>query len=139
MTDTKLSEPDNFPLDWYGYATNQTGHFLLGLVAYIWLQACSFYVFGEFSYRWHVFLVIAVAYTCWEAAWRGKLADSVEDWLIVVGYGAGIPALTFVEYKAGTPLVVADFEMLLYGSLWVAAHISYGVVCRIMAIRNANS
>ena len=75
--------PDWFLGDWYGYVTNQSGHFFLGM-------ALSALLTALLPTRWALAL-LAVGYGIHEAQdlWRGGyLLDGIEDCLFMAA-GAG--------------------------------------------------
>jgi hypothetical protein len=81
-----LFEPDAFLNDWYGYVTNQAGHFLIvGAVAFALLS-------WALKSRERGFIALTLAYVGFEAAHRwlfwGSLADSIEDTFFVLSGAA---------------------------------------------------
>lgn len=60
-----LLTPDSFPNDWYGWITNQSGHFLLGIVI------------AAITRRWWPALVIAVIAELLQ--WSPDIIDSITD------------------------------------------------------------
>lgn len=125
--------PDDFRKDWYGYLTNQCGHILLGMFLYVMLMWFSVYVSGEFAYRSHVFAVILVGYLIWESVvstWNGL--DSVEDTVFTAVYGAGIPAILFVESVEDGVRFDADIRSVAFMSVFVGVHLAVGVLFRVL-------
>lgn len=126
-----LTKPSAYPRDWYGWATNQLGHVMLGVMLACGITVAYFWAAGEFPFKWHLFAFIGGAYLAFELVfqkWQGW--DTVEDWLFVCAYGAGGVIATVTEYEVGS--LVADID--LRGAAWalagVAGHISVGVAVR---------
>lgn len=57
--------PDSFPNDWYGWITNQSGHFLLGIVI------------AAITRRWWPAVVVAVIAELLQ--WSPDVVDSITD------------------------------------------------------------
>ena len=57
--------PDAFSNDWYGWITNQSGHFLLGII------------FAAITRRWWPALAIAVLFEVLQ--WSPDVVDSITD------------------------------------------------------------
>jgi heme/copper-type cytochrome/quinol oxidase subunit 4 len=55
---SSLTTPDQFKRDWYGWATNQLGHIMIGLALACALTLLYFWAAGEFPYKTHLFAVI---------------------------------------------------------------------------------
>lgn len=131
-----LGRGDGFPRDWYGYLTNQVSHVGLGIFA-AW-AAClvAFVISSDLPYRWQVFAGISAVYAAKELIidrWQG--ADTVEDFLFVVVYGAGGTLASFRQIDdfssdvafniySTVPFLVACGLHLAGGSFirWKAAH-----------------
>lgn len=128
----ELHKTDDFSSDWYGYATNQLSHFVLGFTAACVFSALHFWSFGEFAEKGALWFTIAFTYAIWELGvqrWRGL--DSIEDWVFYSVYGAGAAILLFNETEPGSPILTTSMEYtppfmaLLYG------HLAIGIVARI--------
>lgn len=57
--------PDSFTHDWYGWITNQSGHFLLGIVV------------AAITRRWWLALIIAITFELLQ--WSPDAVDSITD------------------------------------------------------------
>ena len=91
--------PDAFLNDWYGYATNQSGHFLLGLIA-------VFFLYMLFRSARRSIALTMVVYTAWEVTQLmrgGTMLDGVEDALFVLAGGL---------FAAGAVVLKREFMLL---------------------------
>lgn len=72
--------PDAFLDDWYGYATNQSGHFVIGLV-------CVFFCYLFLKSSTRSLALVAFVYLAWEVSQLfqgGTVLDGLEDMLFVL-------------------------------------------------------
>lgn len=126
-----LFTPDDFKNEWYGWATNQWSHVVLGQVLFGWIMYASL-LFGEFAPRLDVLLIVAGIYAAWElfTSNRSKIWDSIEDFIFVVIYGAGWMAAVFTEVAPGLSGVYSDAlsAIPLFGLF--AFHTTVGVLLR---------
>ena len=71
--------PSDFAGDWYGYLTNQTGHFVLGLIVWAglawWLGRVRALILGGLVYAGVEIWQFTIAVNIW---------DALEDWLFVM-------------------------------------------------------
>lgn len=128
----ELRVPEDFGSDWYGYATNQLSHCMLGILAACLLSGLHFWTFGEFAEKGALFFVIAIGYAIWEVGvqpWRG--IDTVEDWVFFTVYGAGSMILFFNETQPGSPVLTTSMEWVMPFIAIVVGHLVAGVVARI--------
>jgi hypothetical protein len=127
-----LLTPSSFHDDWYGWATNQMGHAMIGMAMACVLTVAYFYVAGEFPFKWHLFAVISCGYAAWELAvqkWQGW--DTVEDWLFVCAYGAGGAILAVSEYHVGSLVADLDLRQAVWAFLLFAGHLAVGIALRL--------
>ena len=105
----RLMGPDAFIGDWYGFATNQLGHFMVGLVGFFIVA----YIRG--SVRWSVAAVL-VGYAAWEVfhiSIGGTVADSVNDFTFVaIGLAFGVAAWVASRGAMMFALVLAMVSLL---------------------------
>lgn len=130
----ELRSPSDFGQDWYGYATNQLSHFVLGFTMACLFSALHFAVFGEFMEKGALWFIIAFIYALWELGvqrWRG--IDSVEDWLFYSVYGAGAAILFFNEIEPGSPVLITSMEYVMPFIALLYGHIAAGIIARICA------
>lgn len=128
---TDLS-PDSFKKDWYGYVTNQWGHVGVGLFLFIFINFGALMFSGELPYRSSIFLSIVAGYICWEyIISKPNGWDSVED-LVFVSYGAGFPAILFIEVEPGKVELSSDFYSIVVLSLCIVFHLAVGAIYRIL-------
>ena len=128
----ELRKPEDFGGDWYGYATNQLSHFVLGFTTACVFSAGHFWAFGEFMEKGALWFVIAFIYAIWEIGvqpWRGF--DSVEDWLFYAAYGAGAAIILFTEISPGQPELMTSMEYVLPVAAIVYGHLAAGIIARI--------
>lgn len=71
--------PDAFVNDWYGYATNQSGHFLLGLIAAVILYV----VFRSATKAVGVTMAVYAVWEVTQLLYGGGVLDGLEDALFV--------------------------------------------------------
>lgn len=98
-----------FPRDPYGHATNQSGHFVIGLAMAVGM--------GALGVPWQAALPIAVlVYWTFVEVLSQKLSmlrDSIEDALFVL-FGAGAPVL-LIEWGAGATAVYLVLAGIVLG------------------------
>jgi len=133
---TSLTKPDNFKNDWYGWITNQCGHVVLGQMLFVGFMAVALF-HGEYASRNTVWAGIAIGYAFWEIINRGAKWDSLEDFIFVCGYGAGIPAMLFREVTPGSSMIVGDLINVLPAVGLFAFHATAGVIFRIIGTGKA--
>jgi len=131
---TRIDTPDNFPTDWYGWLTNQAAHVLLGQMTFAMLMIGSLGA-GEFSHRLVVWGAVAFGYVIWEIATRSRLWDAVEDFMFVVIYGAGLPAMMFAEILPGSGMFMGSIWSVMPVNGLFCAHAALGVTLRLRAER----
>ena len=128
----ELSTQENFSRDWYAYATNQIGHTAIGFVFASLVSYLTFLYLGEFAPKECIWLFSAMIYGAWETL-NGKPSwDSLEDWIFFAIYGAGSATMLFSEVSAGSPMVVTQIVYVPKFTAIIAAHLSVGVVARIV-------
>lgn len=126
-----FSTPSKFDQDWYGYATNQISHVGLGMFFVWFFCVFAFVISGDMPSRWQVFLSIAVMYGAKELAadrWQG--ADTIEDFLFLVVYGAGGALISFKQMDALSPNVVFSVFQILPFLLVCCVHLLIGLFIR---------
>lgn len=87
-----LLEPDSFANDWYGWVTNQSGHFLLGIII-AWVTG-----------RVWTAILIALAFEI--AQWSPDLVDSASDVAFTV---SGAVFQVYANSGVLLPVVIALF------------------------------
>jgi len=123
---TTLFKPSRFLGDWYGYATNQLSHMLIGQVSAIVVASSAWWLFGEFPERIWAWLAILAAYLAWGARkWGGW--DSIEDTMFFAIYGAGVALFASREIVPGGLNLVVDLQPFLMTAPVVAVHLAVGV------------
>lgn len=102
-----------FPRDPYGHATNQSGHFVIGLALAVALSA--------FGLPWQGTLPLAVLlYWCVVEVASQKLTllrDSIEDALFVL-FGAGMPILLVEWGDIASVLYLGNVACVLGVGVW---------------------
>jgi hypothetical protein len=131
---TRITDPSSFHADWYGWLTNQAAHVLLGQITFAVMMIGSMGA-GEFAHRLVVWVTVAVGYVIWEIATRSKLWDAVEDFMFVVIYGAGLPAMMFAEILPGSGMFMGSIWSVLPVIGLFCAHAALGVTLRLRAER----
>lgn len=129
---SELKTPDSYSKDWYGYLTNQVSHLALGFATACVMSNLHFMVFGEFAEKWALWFAIAVCYATFELTgqgWRGK--DTIEDWIFVSVYGAGVPIAVFSEIEKGNPDLVLNSRVVVPIICFIVAHLIGGIVARV--------
>lgn len=116
--------PDAFRLDWYSYLTNQLSHMVLGLFLVIVWCSTGVVIDGEFPQKEVMFLGILSAYAFFEIYQGGDWADSLEDTIYVVLWGAGLPLLAFDWVSASQ--FTGDLSRLYPWVLFLAVQIFLG-------------
>jgi hypothetical protein len=127
-----LTTPDAYPRDWYGWATNQLGHVMIGLALACGLTLVYFWAAGEFPYKLHLFAVIGCGYLAFELAfqkWQGW--DTIEDWLFVCAYGAGGAIGTVTEAEIGSLTADLDLTAVAWAFAAAAGHLAAGIGWRL--------
>jgi hypothetical protein len=100
--------PSNFRADPLGWAGNQAGHMALAAVFAYWFAVLGYLAMGEYPYRWTIFATLAAVYLVLEAPQGGTFADTLEDILVVVGYGGGLAIWSMREIAPGVPTLSFD-------------------------------
>lgn len=127
---------DDFRGKWYLWASQQMAHTLLGVI--LVSVSCLVYMSftGELPYKLHLFLFLSVGYLLWEFALQVQgpkhTIDSLEDYLFVVGYGAGSVITVFTEIESGRPEVSMDLVAAIPFILISTLHLLYGCISRIL-------
>lgn len=125
----ELSISENFRNDWYGWATNQMAHILLGFIFAGVVSFCLFSVIGEFAHKEATWAIVALPYLVFET--RKPSFDAIEDWIFVCIYGAGAAIMLFDETVPGSPLITTNIKHApIFGGI-VAAHLLVGIAARI--------
>lgn len=128
-----LKSPSGFRNDWYGYATNQLSHILLGFLALGLISWLGFTLMGEFAQRWLSWLITATLFFLWELSQRsGLLWDKIEDWVFMSIYGAGSAALLFKEVEPGSPLIITEITNIPPMIAIISGHLLTGVWFRLI-------
>jgi len=127
-----LSKPDDFRHDWYGWVTNQLAHITVGIILTIVFSALNFILLGEFAQKIVLWGMVFVTYAIIEIYWQKKNRtwDTIEDFVFVVGYGAGTPILMFDEARPGSPEMVSEIVDLVPVCVIVTTHIVSGALSR---------
>jgi hypothetical protein len=131
-----LITPDRFPRDWYGWATNQLGHIMIGLALACGLTLVHFWALGEFPYKLHLFALIGAGYLAFELAfqkWQGW--DTVEDWIFVCVYGAGGAIGTVTEREVGSLIAALDLTAVAWAFAAAGGHLAAGIGWRLRPIK----
>jgi hypothetical protein len=129
---TSLTTPSAYRGDWYGWATNQLGHVMIGMALACAGTVAYFMVLGEFPFKWHLFAVIGCGYLAFELTfqkWQGW--DTLEDWLFVCAYGAGGAITTVTEYEIGSLVADIDLRGVAWAFALAAGHLAVGVGLRL--------
>lgn len=118
------------PLGWLG---NQTGHaFGVGALGMVYIPTmASFVLAGEFPPKWALVICAGIIYLAFELlsqGWRG--ADTVEDWIFVVGYGVFGSACAFSEVAPGNPVAAFDAMAAAPIVTVMAVHLAFGAWLR---------
>jgi len=128
----ELKRTEDFSSDWYGYATNQLSHFVLGFTMACVFSAMHFWLLGDFADKAALWFTIAFIYGMWELGvqrWRGF--DSVEDWVFYSVYGAGSAILFFNETTPGSPILTTSIEYVMPFVAILFGHLVVGILVRI--------
>lgn len=128
----ELRTTQDFDGDWYGYATNQLSHFVLGFAMACVFSAMHFWTFGEFAEKGALWFTIAFLYAIWELGvqrWRG--IDTIEDWVFYSVYGAGSAILFFNETTPGSPILTTSMEYVMPFVAILFGHLGIGILVRI--------
>lgn len=128
----ELNTPDGYPVDWYGYATNQVTHLAMGFASTCILSGLYFFTFGEFAEKWALWFSVALMYAIYELSaqgWNGK--DTIEDWTFFSVYGAGVPIAIFTEIEPGDSMLVVNSYIVAPIIGFIFAHLVGGIVARI--------
>ena len=130
---TNLLKSDNFRLDWYGYATNQLSHALLGFLASCIVSYLSFIILGQFWLKEFIWLTAASIYTLIEVVQKqtGNIWDCVEDFIFFAIYGAGSGYLLFDEVTPGSPEIVTNILYTLKVVAIIGSHLLVGISLRL--------
>ena len=125
----QIMTPDNFPKDPYAWLTNQISHLTLGFAAVVLYCSLGAHIAGVFPDKWVIFTSIAISYALIEVIQRGQFWDSVEDFLFVVVYGAGL-TLWVMDWTGGGGFAgnVADLSPWIY---YIIFHLVVGSVVRL--------
>lgn len=124
-----LMTPDNFPNNWYKWLTNQISHCALGFALVILYCALGAHIADSFPDKWVIWVSIAVGYALIEVIQRGPFWDSVEDFLFVVVYGAGL-TLWVIEWTGGWTFS-GDMSDMAPWVFYILFHLLSGVVVRL--------
>lgn len=123
--------PESYKQDPYIEAANQLGHMTVGAIASLFLCCGFFAVFGEMPYRWHVWLVVGLAYAgIVEYAiqgWAGR--DSLAD-LFFVQLGVTMVLMPVKEVDVVKGMSVLEFKPQLLAVLLLIS-----LTCLLLHIR----
>lgn len=128
----EIRVPEDFDEDWYGYATNQLSHFVLGFTTACVFSGMHFWFLGEFAEKGALWFTIAFIYAIWEVGvqkWRGP--DSVEDWMFFSVYGAGFAILFFNETSPGSPELTTNMAYVFPAITILYGHLTLGIAARV--------
>jgi hypothetical protein len=128
----ELKTPDGYPVDWYGYATNQVTHLAMGFAFVCILSGLHFAMFGEFAQKGALWFTAAMVYAVYELSsqgWNGK--DTVEDWVFFSIYGAVPPIAMFSEIEVGNPELLVNSQIAAPVIGVVVAHLIGGILARV--------
>lgn len=128
----ELRVSEDFGNDWYGYATNQLSHFVLGFTLTCLFSAAHFWAFDEFAQKGALWFAVGFVYAIWELGvqkWRG--IDSLEDWIFFSVYGAGSAILFFNEIEPGNPELITSMTYVLPFLAVFYGHIAAGIFARL--------
>lgn len=133
---TNPLQSDNFRRDWYGYATNQLSHTLLGFLTSCLVSYISFLILGEFWVKEYILITSATIYLFVELAQKqDNIWDCIEDFTFFVVYGVGSGYLLFNEVSVGSPEVRTNILYILNVVSIISAHLSIGILIRILQSR----
>lgn len=136
----ELTRAENYRRNWYGYATNQLSHMMLGFIYCCAVSAAHWAYYHEFAEKPVLWLFVAVTYAAFELGtqkWKGW--DTVEDWMFFALYGGGVPVLIFTEIEAGNPTVTTSIEWAIPTVGIIFTHLVSGIVVRIVnGVRNGS-
>ncbi len=106
----ELLTPNAFRDDWYGEATNQMAHALLGAIAATILCIGWNAVSGEMPYRWVGILILIAFYAAIELAQGWKSGDS---WFDTLMWTCGVVSVfvPYEELQPGWPAVTVNVHM----------------------------
>lgn len=127
-----LTTPSSFARDWYGWATNQMGHFVLGAVFACAGTVLWYWAWGEFPHKEWLFVFIGAGYLAFELCfqkWQGW--DTVEDWLFVCAYGAGAAISSVTEREPGSLTADIDLRGVAWAMALAAGHLAVGIGIRL--------
>lgn len=102
--------PDSFANDWYGYLTNQTGHFVLGLFAWAML--------AWWRGRLQALAIVAALYAMWEAFQLFlvfDIWDALEDWFFVMAGAVSGWLASVQRFRAATVVIISVIFTLIKG------------------------
>lgn len=131
-----IFKPDSFSKDWYGFLTNQISHVALGTILTWAVTVFCLVSIGEFPYKEHVFISLAVMYFLYEIIFQGWYGwDTIEDWIFFSVYGAGGTVMTFHEYDVGSGLATFDITAPSFIFPIMGVHLLLGCLIRWVRLR----
>lgn len=129
----EITTPENYRRNWYGYATNQLSHMMLGFIYCSLMSSIHWGFFHEFAHKQVLFSFVAATYAAFELGtqkWRGW--DTVEDWMFFALYGGGVPVLLFDEIEVGNPALTTRIDFVIPVVGIISFHLLAGIVVRIV-------
>ena len=123
-------EPDSFPNDPLGWAGNQAGHLMIAAMFAFWVAFAWFSFFEEYPYKIVLFMALSVAYLSLELPQGGGLLDTLEDILVVLGYGGGLFIMSFDEISVGSSVTHFDLVGAVPLISMMTAHFAAGMIFR---------
>lgn len=122
--------PENFKGDWYGWATNQLSHVLIGLFAAILTTLAWWGIFGEYPYRLPLAIVLMLVFVASELkqGWNG--GDAFED-LLFRGYGVAFILGTLHEVQRFALTLEPDVGAMLTIIVVASVHLAVGAGIRL--------
>lgn len=130
----ELSKSDSFKADWYGYASNQLSHILLGFVYTCLFSLFSFVLISEFPHKGVILFFVFTSYVLYEYFSQGikEPFDTIEDTIYFALYGGGSAVLLFTEVEAGSPKLEVSILSTTPILTIMAIHLLCGVVLRMI-------
>ena len=130
---SELGTSDNYHTNWYGYATNQLSHTLLGFITSCIVSYTTFLILGEFWVKEYIWGTAAILYLFVELIQRQtrNIWDCVEDFIFFAIYGAGSGYLLFDEVTPGSPEIVTNILYTLKVVAIIGSHLLVGISLRL--------
>lgn len=130
----KIIPPDDWGNDWWGWVKSQTSHIFVGYLIVFLICVLFFYKFEEFPVKNYVLATTLVGYTIFKLTlqgWQG--VDTIEDIVILVGYGAAGILSAASEIEVGKFSVRLDLYPLLPYLYVISLHFTSRVLWMVVA------